>query len=169
MTVRSITQVHIILIIALASCTTTSLFYVIFSKNSLTPFGLEFSHDSENQVNLFFSRCSRNSFSASPQLFERKRMQRYAEFSNHANIYRTFFAKNEKFSHYFTIRKPYTLLYYIKRIVIRTLLQWILHPIPRVPTHPFHTDYTLPANRILPGHCNQVVCPYILFAYIVQR
>ena len=48
---------------ALASCTTSV--YVNLSKNSLTPFGLDFLHDSENQVNLFFSRCSRSSFFAS--------------------------------------------------------------------------------------------------------
>ena len=35
----------------LASCTTSV--YVNLSKNSLMPFGLDFLHDSENQVNLF--------------------------------------------------------------------------------------------------------------------
>ena len=46
-------------------------------------------------------------------------MQRYEQISNPANILRTFFDKNEKFSHYFTIRKPYTLLYNIKELLFK--------------------------------------------------
>ena len=49
------------------------------------------------------------------QILARKRMQRYEQFFIPANILRTFFEKNEKFSHSLTIPKTYTLLYYIEK------------------------------------------------------
>ena len=61
MTVRSITQVHIILIIALASCTTTSLFYVNLFKErfSLMP----------HKRCLSFSGCKGMTFFSTHQMF----------------------------------------------------------------------------------------------------
>ena len=75
-----------------ASCTTSV--YVNLSKNSLMPFGLDFFHDSENQVNLFFSRCSRSSFL--PPI-SRKRVQRYCFFPNRQNFFGKIFIFYAKF------------------------------------------------------------------------
>ena len=54
------------------------------------------------------------SFVPPPSILARKRMQRYALFSNLPNFLGFIFQKKEKFSYYLTIRKPYTLLYYIR-------------------------------------------------------
>ena len=75
-----------------ASCTTSV--YVNLSKNSLMPFGLDFFHDSENQVNLFFSRCSRSSLL--PPI-SRKRVQRYCFFPNRQNFFGKIFIFYAKF------------------------------------------------------------------------
>ena len=98
---------------ALASCTTSV--YVNLSKNSLMPFGLDFFHDSENQVNLFFSCCSRSSFQAKRPKIGRKRMQRYEEFQYHPNFFNKKFPKIQRFSGMLT-NKSYTLF-----IIYRTI------------------------------------------------
>ena len=91
---------------ALASCTTSV--YVNLSKNSLMPFGLDFFHDSENQVNSFLSRCSRSSFHTKRPKIGRKRMQRYEEFQYHPNFFNKKFPKIQRFSGMLT-NENYTL------------------------------------------------------------
>ncbi len=81
---------------ALASCTTSV--YVNLSKNSLMPFGLDFFHDSESQVNLSFARYSRSSFFSFAQIFGRKRVQRYKKYQYLPNFKAKKFPKTRKFS-----------------------------------------------------------------------
>ena len=80
----------------LASCTTSV--YVNLSKNSLMPFGLDFFHDSESQVNLSFARYSRSFFFSFAQIFGRKRVQRYKKYQYLPNFKAKKFPKTRKFS-----------------------------------------------------------------------
>ena len=83
---------HYELCIDIASCTTSV--YVNLSKNSLMPFGLDFLHDSEIQMNLSFSRCSGSSFFAPDPAFWAKAGAKVLLFSEPPKL----FGKNFQFS-----------------------------------------------------------------------
>jgi len=86
------------------------------------PFGLDFLHDSENQVNLFFSRCSRSSFCAFTGVLPVKRVQRYDFFRNRQNFMHLFFSFSGIFFQLLTKVKPKTadhlIIYYMAGMLI---------------------------------------------------
>ena len=91
--------------------------YENLSKNSLMPFGLDFSHDSENQVNLF-SLAAQEVLLLLIEWCSRKRVQRYDFFRNHQNFSRLFSLKSLIFFRlliHIKHKKHFTFILYIIR------------------------------------------------------